>query len=239
MLVKSKAIILKTYPYGDSGLIVKMFTKELGLMSFLALGVKKNNSKNSSSLFMPLQLVELVFYKKETDQLQKIKEIAVYYQPIDKYIKPQKMGVVMFVSEVIIKSVHEHHEDEKLYAFLEKIIIELDEVSQVTNFPINFLSHLMNYLGVKPKLNFTQDCCYFNIQDGQFQSEYIAYKHIMDKKLSEYLHHVYSKDQFTENNTLSYQERISLLDYMVMYLKTHALHTKSINSIEVLHSIMN
>jgi DNA repair protein RecO (recombination protein O) len=239
MLIKSKAIILKTYPYGDSGLIVKMFTEQLGLMSFLAMGVKKSNSKNAHSLFMPLQLVEIVFYKKESEQLQKIKEVAVYYQPNDKYILPQKMGIVMFMSEVIIKSVHEHHIDEKLYVYLDKVIKELDEVSQISNFPIKFLTDLLNLLGVKPKLNYSEEYCYFNIHDGHFQSQSSTLKHVMDKRLSECLNNIYFQDGFVEKNNMSYIERTALLDHLILYLKTHALHNKSINSIEVLHSIMN
>ncbi len=47
MLQQTKGIVIKTITYGESGLVVKMFTEELGMQSYLVKGRRKGGEKSN------------------------------------------------------------------------------------------------------------------------------------------------------------------------------------------------
>jgi len=238
VITKTKGIVLKSYPFGDSGLIVKIYTEDFGLLSFLAQGVKKTNAKNSSSTYMPLQVVEIVFYLKDDEQLKKIKEINLINHSQAKYIQPLKLSIVIFMSEVVFKSVHDHVKDAKLFNYIRQMIEKLDVVDDVHHFPLEFLSGLFVYLGIQPKLNFNESNKFFNLEEGVFEVGFHKEKEILNEASSAYFYKINNIEERNAMELFKYADRVTLLDNMIKYLKVHVLHNKSIESVEVLHEIM-
>ena len=60
MLQKTRAVVLSTIEYAEASLIVKAYTEQFGLQSFLVNGVRKNKSKHTPAIFQPLSLIEIV-----------------------------------------------------------------------------------------------------------------------------------------------------------------------------------
>jgi len=46
-VISSKAIVISTIKYSDTSLIVRLYTKEVGLVSFLLKGVLKSKKKEN------------------------------------------------------------------------------------------------------------------------------------------------------------------------------------------------
>jgi len=69
MLIQTTAIVLKSFPYGDTSLIARCFTLEKGKMSFIIKGARSKKS-GSAALFQPMSHIELIFNYKESRNLQ-------------------------------------------------------------------------------------------------------------------------------------------------------------------------
>ena len=101
---KTKGIIFHTIKYGESGLVVKIYTESYGLQSFIINSVGSKKGKIKSSIFQPLNLVEVVINLKENRSLQRIKEIRI--QPVFQTILDDiaKSSIVLFLNEILYKS---------------------------------------------------------------------------------------------------------------------------------------
>ena len=75
-LHKTKGIVLRAVKYGETSLIVTMFTELFGLQSYLVNGVRTSTKKGSgkANLFQPTAILELVVYHNELKHLNRIKE---------------------------------------------------------------------------------------------------------------------------------------------------------------------
>ena len=70
MLVKTKSIVLSKRKYSDNSLIVKVFTRHCGVVSFIVKNAFSKNSRFSQAHFAPLNLLELTFHHKNNSSLQ-------------------------------------------------------------------------------------------------------------------------------------------------------------------------
>ncbi|WP_373396659.1 recombination protein O N-terminal domain-containing protein [Algoriphagus halophilus] len=77
MLHKTSGIVLSYIRYKESSIICKVFTRELGLKSYLINGVRSQNSKSKIALYQPMTLLDMVVYNKESTGLQRISEVKL------------------------------------------------------------------------------------------------------------------------------------------------------------------
>jgi DNA repair protein RecO (recombination protein O) len=148
MLKKTKGLVINYLKYKESSIIVKIFTRELGLKSYIVNSVRSAKSKSKMGFYQPLTLLDLVVYDKEKSSLNRISEVKLHYAfqriPFDFY----RSGVAMFVGEVLGKSIYENYTNDSLYDFLEEAITYLDqEETNIQLYPISFLLETSKFLG--------------------------------------------------------------------------------------------
>ena len=152
MLYKTRGIVLNYTRYRETSIIVKIYTEEFGLQTYVENGVRSARGKGKIALFQPLTLVDLVVYHKPSADIQRISEIRCrrpFYR-ISTDIKKMSLGI--FVTEVLVLTLREHTGNPALFAFLERALIFLEEQeTQVENFHLFFLVHLSAYLGFAPE----------------------------------------------------------------------------------------
>ena len=148
MLKKTKGLVINYLKYKESSIIVKIFTRELGLKSYIVNSVRSAKSKSKMGFYQPLTLLDLVVYDKDKSSLNRISEVKLHYAfqriPFDFY----RSGVAMFVGEVLGKSIYENYTNDSLYDFLEEAITYLDqEETNIQLYPISFLLETSKFLG--------------------------------------------------------------------------------------------
>ena len=76
MIAKTKGIVLRSVKYGETSLVVTVFTELFGLQSYMVNGVRTTSKKGTSkaSLFQPSAILELVAYHNEFNNLQRLRE---------------------------------------------------------------------------------------------------------------------------------------------------------------------
>ena len=74
MIVNTTAIVLKTFPYGETSLISRCFTKEKGKISFIIKGAQ--SKKNLlSPYFQPLSYIQIIYNENVKRELQIISKV--------------------------------------------------------------------------------------------------------------------------------------------------------------------
>lgn len=75
MIVRTEAVVLRTLAYGETSLIVTLFTREKGVVAVLARGARLPKSRFGATL-QPMAYVQALFYYKPTRSLQTLTESA-------------------------------------------------------------------------------------------------------------------------------------------------------------------
>ena len=75
MIVRTDAVVLRTFDYGETSQIVTLFTRQHGVISVLAKGARRPKSRFGATL-QPMAYVQAVYYFKENRGLQTLKETA-------------------------------------------------------------------------------------------------------------------------------------------------------------------
>src|SRR5580765_8062709 len=104
-LHKTKGIVLRAVKYGETSLIVTIFTELFGVQSYLVNGVRTSSKKGSgkASLFQPSAIFDLVVYHNDLKQLQRIKEFRwdYLYQHVLSDIR--KNAIATYMVELLTK----------------------------------------------------------------------------------------------------------------------------------------
>ena len=74
MIIETPAIVLKTFPYGETSLISRCFTKEKGKVSFIIKGAR--SKKNLvAPYFQPLSFIQVIYNENEKRELQIVSKV--------------------------------------------------------------------------------------------------------------------------------------------------------------------
>src|SRR3954470_20778545 len=105
MLYKTRGVVFRFTKYGETSIIVSIFTELFGLQSYIVNGVRSKSAKNKIALFQPLTILDLVVYHRENANILRIKEVKCLhnYHAIGGDIK--KSTIALFVNEMMNKAV--------------------------------------------------------------------------------------------------------------------------------------
>ncbi len=169
MLHKTRGIVFKTTDYGETSVIVQMFTEKFGLQSYIINGVKKPKAKISRNMLQPLHLLDMVVYHKNTGQVQRISELKNSPQLQTIPYDVIKSSLVIFLNEVLYKAVRQQSADENMFDFIFNAIEWLDHQSEgLANFHLLFLTRLTRYLGFYPEQIAAAGMDFFDMKNGVF-----------------------------------------------------------------------
>lgn len=228
MLQKTKGIVLNYLKYGESSIIVRIFTEDFGLQSFIVNGVRSSKSKNKIALFQPLTLLDLVIYYREQAELHRIKEMKCT-EPFNSIpFEFRKSGIALFVTEVLVKTLKREDQNPALYEFLRHAILVLDHLNQnYSNFHIQFMLKLSVYLGFSPG---SAEELYEQVHPSGNNPDFAR----EEKKLLESL----LLEGFENTIRLSSEQRKILLKNILVFYRLHIDNFGELKSLNVLQEVM-
>lgn len=172
MIAKTKGIVLRTVKYGETSLVVTMFTELFGLQSYLVNGVRTTSKKGSSkaSLFQPSAILELVAYHNEFNKLQRLREYKWEFIYQNVLSDVHKNAVALFMIELLSKCLKQPEANPDLFYFTEDALHHLDTANQsVTgNFPLYYALHLAVFFGFRINDEFSEEKHYLDLEEGRF-----------------------------------------------------------------------
>ena len=225
MIVKSKGIVLSYIKYGDTSIIARIFTEELGYGSFIVNSVRSQKSKKSIGYFQPFSILDLVIYVKESRDLQRVSEFKNHRPLHHLHQDMTKSTITLFLTEVFSKLLqHEPSPNPELYHFAEESIVAFDKIREgVANFHLQFLLKLGSHLG-------------YEIVEAEslFSSIDKLSPHTDDHDLLESM----LKDPYGGVYHLNRAIRNKMLDAILEFY-THHAHIPKPKSLEVVRSVLN
>ncbi len=148
---KTQGIVLSYIKYKETSIITKIFTRELGLKSYIINGVRSKTGKSKLSLFQPMTLLDLVVYDKPNSNISRISESKLAHTSIRIPFDFSRTGISLFLAEVISKSIYDEYQNDSLFDYIFQSIIHLDsERLKIAHFPLIFLINQAKYLGFAP-----------------------------------------------------------------------------------------
>ncbi|MBS1946710.1 MAG: DNA repair protein RecO [Bacteroidetes bacterium] len=185
---KTKGIVLRTVKYGETSLIVDIYTELFGRQSYLVNGVRVSSKKRmgKANLFQPAAILEMEAYYNELKNLQRIKEFkwSCVYKSI--FFDVVKNSVALFMVELFQKCLKQPEANSELFYFVEDAFIKMDESSGVilANYPLYFSLHLASFFGLRIDDNYSEKNAILDLQEGFFVSERPMHNYYLDEKLS-------------------------------------------------------
>ncbi len=214
MIVKTRAIVLRSVKYGDSQLIVDLFTEELGRLAFLVRIPKSPKARIKRQYFQAMTIVDLEFDYRQRAKLQHLKEVSIGRPFSDIPFSPYKLSITMFLAEFLCYSTRNEQAHLALFQFLEKSMEWLDLArDDFANFHVVFMIRLSLFLGFSPNMDSGEDGDYFDLEEGRFVCNVPIHSHYLGKddatrmrmlvRLTYSTMHLYSMSRVERNRCVS------------------------------------
>jgi len=241
MLQTTKGIILHQIKYSDSGVIAQVFTRDFGRQSLMIKGMRNRKAGRHNVFLQPMFILDLVFYQRESREVQMLKEFSVSYSPSGIYADIKKSCMAVFISEILTSVLREETANHGLFDYIENSIIYLDKnESGYSNFHIAFLSGLSSYLGFEPAVRKTPENKYFDLLNGSFVAFPPGHSSYANVQVSEILYSFFSSSfENMKNIPLTGSMRNEVLETIVKYFGIHLSGLKKIKSLEVMKEIFS
>jgi DNA repair protein RecO (recombination protein O) len=149
--ITTKAIVLSSLKYSDTSLIVKCYTEQEGIKSYIIKGILKAKKGGIKvAYFQPLTQLILVANNRSKSSLNTLKEVQILNPYKTIYRDIVKQSVVLFMSEGFSNSIQEEQKNEEFYTYLEAGLIWLDAHDKIANFHLIFFLTAAHFLVFYP-----------------------------------------------------------------------------------------
>jgi len=227
MIINTPAVVLKSFPYSETSIIARCYTKEQGKISLIVKGARRKKSP-LAAYFQPLNYLDLVYYYKPTRSLQSVSKasFAVIWNDLNSELKRIAHGLAML--ELTEKTNTDNDPHPELFDELISALIAIDSSKLRLNLIFWYYQiKLLTILGFKP--DFT------NLVHGNIKFPN-PYKGPNSKKIL---------DDITNNNLKSITniiatnaDRKAISDYLSVFLRYHFEDIENLKSFEVLKKII-
>jgi DNA repair protein RecO (recombination protein O) len=243
MLFSTKGIVLRAVKYGDTSLIVSIYTAMFGIQSYIVNGVrteKKGGTK--AGMFQPAAILDMVVYHQEQKNLHRIKEYKWGYLYREIYAGIIKTTLVMYMMEMLQKCLKQPESNEELYDFIESSLVQLDRADDLTaaNYALHFTLALAVFLGFRIGARYSPGTPVLDLQEGNFTGERPTHGYFLEGYLAEATDLLLTAE--TEDDLrairLNRDLRRSLLQAYQSFYALHVPDFGQLRSLQVLQDIL-
>ena len=239
MLTKTQAIVLHSLKYGETRLIVDMFTRSQGRQSFIVSIPKSVKGKIKKQLFQPLTLLEIEYDLRPKLQLQKLSDVRLASPFSSIPFDPNKLSISLFIAEFLYYALRSEQRNEPLFDYIVNSIQWLDaQTNRFANFHLVFLMRLSRFLGFYPNLDHYQTGDYFDLRESIFLSTPPVHRDFLHPQEAEKIQLMMRMDFPTMHLfRMSHQERNRLLEVSLIYYRLHLPDFPELKSVSVLQEL--
>ena len=243
MTHKTKGIVLRSIRYGETSLVVTVFTEKFGVQAYLVNGVRKGGKTGAKAgYFVPGALLDLVVYHHEQKNLQRIREYswaALYGTVLTDVIKN---NVALYFMELLYKCLKQPEQHEALFYFSEDVLLQLDNAgaTRTANLPLYFALNLPQFLGFRINDDYSATHPVLDLQEGCFMAEIPLHPHYLEGEQAYQLAQLLKVmlpaelDQFS----MHHAQRRALLQHLHTYYALHIPDFGNMKTLEVLQHVL-
>jgi DNA repair protein RecO (recombination protein O) len=248
MKVKTEAIVLHSFKYGESKMIVDTFTRTHGRLSFAVPLPRSAHSKLKKQYFQPLTLLNIEADIQQQSQLQKISEASIAAPLPSLLSDPSKLAIALFICEFLYHALRDEQQNEPLFEYVCTSIQWLDQrESDFANFHLVFLMHLSRFLGFYPNLDSSryevrgtrcEDSLYFDLRAAEFCSLTPTHRDFLMPQEAGRIRLLMRMDYATMHLfRMGRAERNRILEFIIHYYRLHIPQFPELRSLPVLQEL--
>jgi DNA repair protein RecO (recombination protein O) len=246
-LHNTKGIVLKAVKYGETSLVVTIFTELFGIQSYIVNGVRVSTKKGTgkANLFQPAAILDLVVYHNELKHLNRLKEFKWGYLYQQLLTDVTTNAVALFMVELLSKCLKQPESNPDLFYFVEDCFHHLDESREtvIANFPLFFALHLAVFFGIPPNTtreNFKEKELFFDLREGSFTTERPDHPDFLENKQALVTAELLKVRQPVELEQikLNHDFRRNLLYSYETYYRLHIQDFGTLKTLPVLRTIL-
>lgn len=236
MQIKDKALVLQSIKYADKKHILKLFTREHGLVSCMARLSNSSSSKLKPSSVMVMNLIDAEIIKKENKDVQLLVEANCSFIYTNIHSDFKKLSIIQFINEILNKTLKDQTSQPELFDFISNSLVYLNDAEEnISNFHLYFFLKILEFFGIEPINNFDQINKFFDCREGKFSPIELAQPLGLNENDSLLFSRSLNTNLLTQK--LSNTERSHLLESIISYYKMHMPGFNEVKSLEVLKEI--
>jgi len=239
VLYTTRALILRTVKYGETSLIVDMYTEQKGHQTFMVHSVRKAKATTPASYLQLLSLVDMVAYHSDQRKIHHIKEIRLdhAYQSIS--FDMRKSAVITCLAEITSRCITTSYPQPDLFLFLHDELIAYDQPDRYDrDFLIRFLISLTHFLGFGmeiPENDVNEK--YLDLMEGTLVSVRPMHDYVMVASDITYLQSI-MKAGNNKKEEIALDIRRRLIDQIILYYQLHVETLREVNSLKILRELL-
>lgn len=238
-LLTTDGLVLHTTHYSESSVIARIFTRELGVRSFMVKGVRGRGGRTKQNQLQPLSHIELTAYNNPRAEINYIKEINLLHDSGGTMVEN---ALRFFKAELLYKTLRNEDPQPELFAYVTET-----SPHPAAHQPILFMLRLSRYLGIEPLDNYSAGTPCFDLAEGRFAALPMqaadsqtagapAFDTANSVLLHQYLQSLHNQQPLPGANQ---RQRTELIDLLLAYYSTHLNEFRHFTSHEILHTVLN
>lgn len=247
MLVKTEAIVLHSFKFGESKMIVDMFTREAGRLSFVVPLPKTPKSRLKKQYFQPMTLLEVECDVRQRVQLQKLKDARLLSAYTSIPFSPEKLALSLFIAEFLYHALRSEQQNVALFTYVSDSMQWLDFADKsYANFHLTFLMRMSRFLGFYPNLSLTPvpspngegSDMFFDMREGRFCKVVPMHRDFLQPDDARRIHTLMRMDFPTMHlYRLNRTNRNRIVDVLLHYYRLHLPQFPELKSLSVLQEL--
>ena len=243
MTHKTKGIVLRTIKYGETSVVVTIFTELFGVQTYMVNGVrtaKKSSAK--ANHFQPGAILDMVVYHNELQTMQRIKEFKwdfLFEQVLSNVIKN---SIALYMVELLQKCLHQPEQNIDLFYFCEDVLLQLDKANKAitANIALYFCLHLTHFFGFKMNDDYNAEQNILDLLEGSFVAQQPAHANFIEGEQAMVTSQLLKVMQpfELEDIKLHHEVRRKLLLHYQDYYALHIPDFGQMKTLTILHEVL-
>ena len=239
----TKGIVLKSLKYGETSLIVSIYTELFGIQQYIIKGIRKTSKKSSAnaSYFQGGALLDMQVQHQEIKNFQYIKEFQWSYLYRNLFNNVVKNSVLLYIIEMLQHCSKQPEANTDIYYLTEEALILLDSADDAftANLPLYYSVKLAARLGFEIQGHYSSLTPILDYQEGIFITNTPSHRYYMPEHLSKLLSEIIVAPIETIGSiSLNRTMRSELIEYLQSFFQLHVPYYGKLNSPDILKQIL-
>lgn len=247
MFIETRAIVLRSFKYGETKLITDMLTEQEGRVSFVVSASRPGKpaagraarGKVPKQLLQPMTMLDISYERRPTAQLLSIREahLAQPYSSIP--FDARKLSITLFLADFLCYATRAEQQNNALFAYIENSLQWLDGCNaSFANFHLVFLMRLTRFVGFFPNIDDFREGDCFDLRAASFchaaplHTDFLAPADA--QRISTLMRMNYDSMHLFR---MSHDDRNRIIDVLLHYYRLHVPNFPELRSLAVLKQL--
>lgn len=239
MLQTTKAVVLRVVKYADKSVVLRAYTEQFGLRSYMV----RTGAKGASmfAALQPLSRVELVAPEAGERDMRTVRDLRIHRPYTRVQQEPLRGVLLLFAQEVFDRTLREESADAQLYGFVQEALESMDTGMDMAHQPLLLLVGLSRQLGFFPEAP-EADEQRFDLREGYFFQGDAPHEFCMEPAQAALFAELIAQVEMREGAVVPFKAstevRRRLMDDLLIYFRLHVEGFGELRSLEVLRAVL-